>query len=346
MTPARGRDAEPIIIVGAGVVGASIASHLAREDRPVIVLERDEPGSGATGDSFAWVGIAKNPAEAYADPLKEIGAEEFGRLELDLTEPIGLRRAGAITWEDTVVQTRAFVAAHRARGHAVELLSGAEALDREPALRWAPEAVAFAPADGGVDPVALTRALLRDAEAHCAELRIGDPVRSLVTEDGRVVGVETDAGELRGSTVVLAAGTAIPALAATAGVRVEVDRSPCCLLRFRSPRPLVRGILSTPEFEIRQLDEVTIVAAEDVPAGFDGDPRELAAPTLEAIRNELHGGDRVELIDARIADRPIPPGGRPLLGFAEGVDGLYLACAHPAIMLAGAIGARVARDLA
>ncbi|KKI16947.1 MULTISPECIES: NAD(P)/FAD-dependent oxidoreductase [unclassified Leucobacter] len=345
MAPERRRQSRPIIVVGAGIVGAAIASHLAREDRPVVVLDGARPGSGATRDSFAWVGLAKNRADVFADPLRQLGAEEFERLVQDLPEPVGLRRSGAITWEDTVAQTRAFVAAHRARGHAVELLSAAAALEREPALRWAPDVVACAPDDGGVDPVALTRAMLRDAESHCAEIRLEEPVRSVLVEEGRVVGVETDAGEVRGSTVVLAAGTAIPALAATAGVRAEVESSPCALIRFRTPEPLVRGILSTPDFEIRQLDDTTLIAAEDVPPGFDGDPRELAEPTLRTIREELRGGDRVELIEAVIADRPIPAGGR-LLGFADGIDGLYLAAVHPAIMLAGAIGARVARDLA
>ncbi|MFF8327167.1 hypothetical protein ACH49M_16925 [Rhodococcus qingshengii] len=153
-------------------------------------------------------------------------------------------------------------------------------------------------------------------------------------------------GPVYGSATVLAAGTAIPGLAASAGVDVEVDASPCCLIRFSTPHPLVNGILSSPDFEIRQLDDTTLIAAEDVPVGFSGDARELAGPTLHAIRSQLEDGDQVELIEAVVADRPIPRGGRPLLGFAEGVSGLYLAATHPAIILAGAIGAHAAGDFA
>ena len=94
------------------------------------------------------------------------------------------------------------------------------------------------------------------------------------------------------------------------------------------------------------MDDTTLIAAEDVPVGFSGDVRELAGPTLNAIRSQLEDGDQVELIEAVVADRPIPRGGRPLLGFAEGVSGLYLAATHPAIILAGAIGAHVAGDFA
>lgn len=205
---------------------------------------------------------------------------------------------------------------------------------------------AYAPDDGGVDPVAFARSLMRGAEEYGATVHSGVSALGVLTEGARVCGVVTADGPVYGSTTVLAAGTAIPELAASAGVDVEVDASPCCLIRFSTPRTLVNGILSTPGFEIRQLDDTTLIAAEDVPVGFSGDARELAGPTLHAIRSQLEDGDHVELIEAVVADRPIPRGGRPLLGFAEGVSGLYLAAAHPAIILAGAIGAHVAGDFA
>ncbi len=119
-------------------------------------------------------------------------------------------------------------------------------------------------------------------------------------------GVMTADGPVYGSATVLAAGTAIPGLAASAGVDVEVDASPPrCLIRFSTPYPLVNGILSSPDFEIRQLDDTTLIAAEHVPVGFSGDARELAGPTLHAIRSQLEDGDQVELIEAVVADRPI-----------------------------------------
>ncbi|MBJ7476874.1 FAD-binding oxidoreductase [Rhodococcus sp. (in: high G+C Gram-positive bacteria)] len=346
MTQPNGRNDSPILVIGAGVVGASIAYHLARVGLRVTVLEHGSVAGGVTGNSFAWVGLSKSAAETYSDPFRQGAAVEFDRLERELVEPIGLRRRGAITWEETEAETRAFVDAHRALGHPVDLIGKEEILAREPGLRRAPVVAASAPDDGGVDPVAFARSLLRGAEEYGATVHSGVSALGVLTEGARVCGVVTADGPVYGSTTVLAAGTAIPGLAASAGVDVEVDASPCCLIRFSTPRTLVNGILSTPDFEIRQLDDTTLIAAEDVPVGFSGDARELAEPTLQAVRSPLVDGDHVELIEAVVADRPIPRGGRPLLGFAEGVSGLYLAAAHPAIILAGAIGAHVAGDFA
>jgi len=334
----------PIVVIGAGVIGASIAHHLARAGHEVVVLDRGTPGAGVTAASFAWVGIAKSSADAYAGSLRERARPEFDRVLTEITAPAGLRPFGAVTWEDSDALTRAFVSEHQAAGHRMELLTAHEARMREPSLRDAPDVVAYAPDDVGVDPVAYTRALLESAQAHGAEVRTGTTVLRLLFDDGRVQGVVTDRGELGAKSVVIAAGTASVGLAASVGVDIDVAGSPCCLLRFSTPRPLVRGILSTPEFEIRQLDDTTLLGAEDVPAGFSGDPRELAAPTLAAIHRSFVDTDEVRLQHAVIADRPMPAAGQPLIGPVAAMPGLHLAIAHPGVILSAEIGRQVAAD--
>lgn len=346
MLPRATHDERPVLVIGAGVVGASAAYHLARAGRQVTVIEHRRSASGVTRHSFAWVGTAKNEAAAFSLELRSVAAQEFARLENEIGAPMGLRRHGAITWESSDEKTREFVASHAALGHDVRLIDRPEVLLREPHLLDAPAVAAFAPDDAGVDPVSLTRALLRGAVTHGAVIREGVRATSIIAERHRAVGVQTEAGPIFGSAVVLAAGTATPALATSAGCGIEVDASPSCLIRFRTPEPLVRGILSTPDFEVRQLDDATLIAAEDVPEGFDGDALALAGPTLSAIHRLLNGGRQVTLLDAVVADRPVPRAGQPQLGFARDVSGLYLAAVHPAIILAGAIGAQIARDFA
>ncbi|WP_426170611.1 NAD(P)/FAD-dependent oxidoreductase [Microbacterium sp. DWRC1-3] len=332
----------PIVVIGAGVIGASIAHHLARAGREVVVLDSGTPGTGVTAASFAWVGIAKSPADAYAGSLRERARPEFDRVLTEITAPIGLRPFGALTWEESEERTRSFVSDHEAAGHRMKLITAYEARMREPSLRDVPDVVAYAPDDVGVDPVAFTRALLRSAQEHGAEVRTGTTVLRIVHDDGRVRGVATDRGVLAAKSVVLAAGTASTGLAASVGVDIDVAGSPCCLLRFSTPRPLVRGIVSAPEFEVRQLDDATLLAAEDVPAGFSGDPRELAVATLAAIRRSFVDADDVRLEHAVIADRPMPANGQPLVGPVPTMPGLHLAIAHPGVILSAEIGRQVA----
>lgn len=333
-----------VVVVGAGVVGASIAHHLARAGRDVVVLDGGAPAGGVTAASFAWVGLAKSSAEDYGDTMRGRAAFEFDRVKTELSSSIGLRRCGAITWEETDAATRAFVSAHQAAGHRMELIAGHDVSAHEPGLRHVPKIAAHAPDDLGIDPVAYTRSLLQSAQRHGAEVQVHTPVLSLLTDSGRVRGVLTGRGELAAVSVILAAGTGSVQLAGTIGVDIGVKASPCCLIRFSTPRPLVRGILSTPDLEIRQLDDTTLLAAEDVPVDFDGHPVDIAAPVIDVLRTHLKGAENLQLQQAVIADRPIPADGRPLVGPAPGAPGLYLAIAHPAVILSAVIGRQVAAD--
>lgn len=354
------RGGPPIVIVGAGVIGASIAHRLARGGHDMLVLDGADPGSAATSASFAWVGLSNSDASAFKDPLRararaafdrvlnELAATPAGSGASSLADGLEFRANGALSWEDSEALTREFVSGHRAAGHPVNLVTREEALSIEPALRNAPAVSAHSPGDAGIDPVALTRALLASAE-HCgAELRSGILVSRIVTEHGRAVGVETADGIIPASHVILAAGTGSPALAASAGAGAEVTLTPgpCALLRFAVEAPIVRGILATPELEIRQLDDATLIAAEDVPGGFTGDPAELAGPVLAAIAANLSETRGIRLVSAVIADRPMPASGVNLVGESTETPGLHLAIAHPGVILSAAIAERVAEGIA
>ena len=72
-----------VIVVGAGIVGAAIAYHLARQGAQVTVLEQDSPGSGVTRHSFAWINPhGEFPAAARA--LRAQALADYRRLQHEL----------------------------------------------------------------------------------------------------------------------------------------------------------------------------------------------------------------------------------------------------------------------
>ena len=71
------REGEPrpragIVVVGAGIVGASIGYHLARRGAEVTICEKRRPAAGATWDSFAWINAAGKRPRAYFELLLEV----------------------------------------------------------------------------------------------------------------------------------------------------------------------------------------------------------------------------------------------------------------------------------
>jgi glycine/D-amino acid oxidase-like deaminating enzyme len=183
--------------------------------------------------------------------------------------------------------------------------------------------------------VGVTERLIAGARDHAAQVHPGVPVTAVRRDAaGRVVGVETAAGPLSGATVVLTAGVATAALAAPLGIRVPVDPSPATLYRFRAPAGLVRTVVNTQDFDLRQVATDRIIAAADSPE-----------QTLAAVRSTFRGAASVELLGARVGARPMPADGEPIVGAVAGVPGLYLAVMHSAVTLAPAVGRLVAREL-
>jgi len=75
-----------VVVAGAGIMGASIAYHLARRGANVTVLEKQQPGSGATRNSFAWLNatFSKQPRSYYE--LNLAGIAGWRRLSLEFPD--------------------------------------------------------------------------------------------------------------------------------------------------------------------------------------------------------------------------------------------------------------------
>jgi len=72
-----------VVVIGAGIIGASIAYHLLQRGVVVIVIDGDQPGTAATGSSFAWINATlDNPKSYYGLRLQSM--LEYRRWEIEL----------------------------------------------------------------------------------------------------------------------------------------------------------------------------------------------------------------------------------------------------------------------
>ncbi|MEU0525265.1 NAD(P)/FAD-dependent oxidoreductase [Streptomyces niveus] len=314
-----------LVVVGAGIAGASVAYHAARAGASVTLVDAGRPGAGVTADSFAWIG-ASGVREGPAAGLRATATAEYHRLGAELP---GL----PVNWSGSLRWTREGGAPTAGIGQTI--VDAATLATLEPAVRQPPEWALWAPGDGSVDPVGVTERLVAGARAHGARVHPDTPVTAVRRDAaGRIAGVETAAGPLSGTTVVLAAGVATAALGASVGVRVPVEPSPSPLFRLSAPAGLVRTLVNTEDFDLRQVAPDRLIAAADSPE-----------QTLAAVRSTFRGAGSVELLGTSIGVRPMPADGEPIVGPVAEVPGLYVAVMHAAVTLAAAVGRLVAREL-
>jgi len=333
--------ARRIVVVGSGIVGASIALHLAREGASVRVLDRDSVGGLATRHSFAWINASWGNPRFYFDfPRHAMAAW----IALDESVPgLGLKRCGSLLWDLPPQALEAYCQEHASWGYGIRKVGRDEALAIEPGLATPPELAVHVAEEAMVEPVFAAQAML--GAAGISVEAIG--VTGLVTRNGRVVGVVTDKGHLPADQVVIAAGTASPQLLATAGVALSMTTPPG-LIAHSTPVPerLLKGMVMAPDVHVRQTAEGRLIAGSDFAGGDPGsDPQAMAQALVDKTRALVHGADGIELDFFTIGHRPTPADGFPLIGRPGDIDGLYLAAMHSGVTLAPLVGALAAKEI-
>ncbi len=332
-----------VVVVGAGIVGASLAYHLAAAGAAVTLVDKAFPASGATGRSFAWINVAHGVAADRARP-RNLAIGDYRRLERELGGALPIDWRGALTWSADPAASERAVAEHAAWGYDVRLVEARNIAVLEPNLVAPPPVAVYAPSEGALDPVAATGALVAAAGEKGARLIAHDGVAGLDRDDGgRIAGVRLGTGAVAADVVVLAAGAGSAALCAGIGVDLPVSRSPATLLRFRAPSGLVTRIVGNDEIEVREGRGGRLLAAADHAEGEARDA--LGGRVLAALRRRFRGAGDVALLGVETGWRPMPADGAPIVGFAPSAPNLYLAVMHAGIVMAPVVGRLAAGEI-
>lgn len=215
-----------VLIVGGGVIGSSIAYHLARQGRQVLVVERSSVAAAPVASWASAGGVrrqGRHPAEAK---LASEAIERWRTLEQELEADLHYRRGGNLVLaerDEEAEQLAAFVQQQQGLGFTdVRLVDRQEALSLAPELNDSVVAGSYSPSDGQADPARTTQAFAAAAQRHGAVYWTETTALALLAQNERVTGAQTGRGEVEAAHVVLAAGAWSDDLAATIGLHVPI----------------------------------------------------------------------------------------------------------------------------
>ena len=349
-----------VVIVGAGVIGATIAYHLSQRDEiDVTVLERDIPGAGASGHSFAWANaFGKDPRDYHT--LNRRALDMWYRLAHQLDADIGIHYGGEMRWESNpqrAAQLRQRIQQIQTWGYPCRLITRDEMLVLEPHLHpGTVSAASFSEADIHIETdrfidVCLQRACDRGAVVHPQTC-----VTGFVIRNGSVAAVKTADTEFPCDAVVLASGVQTTELASLAKTHIPQQRSPGIVIKTTLCAEVLHNVavIHAPpkdgnhqHLHLRQLSDGSLRIGQGSQEGINRDNSQQHADALLArAKAYLPAIADAEAIPTPVGYRPMPLDGFPVLGFTEAVQNLYIALMHSGVTLAPLVGEMATLEIA
>ena len=293
-------------VIGGGIIGASIGYHLAHRGAEVTLFERERPGSGATGNSFAWInaGYSKRPWEYFY--LNRLGMEAYRYLDQQLGGALQVQWGGSLQWHADAeraqrlrgnVRTEALLTEAEKAGLTIEVPCEVNGLD----IQW-----------GRLRGVTTSKGPI---ELDTLVIAAGVDTPRLAEKAGIKV-------PLRDSPGILAHTTPQPRLLE----RLAVALAPAGHLKQKPDGRVVTGLTfdGTPGLEpTREQGERQLqTAAQYVP--------QLKAAELERVT---------------LGWRVMPQDGYPIVGFPEGAPDIYIAAMHSGVTMGALMGRLVAHEI-
>lgn len=336
-----------VVVIGAGVVGCSVAYYLAREGISVTILERESIGSGAsthaTG-SLSLLGAEFSPGASFE--LARASDFEFQQLVPELESATGIdllyqRRASlrlALDEEEAdLIKSLMVWQQPHVKMHWID---AQEVHSIEPRLSPSIIGAVYEDESAQLDSYRLNLALCRGAELLGTDILYRE-VTGLVTNGTAISGVRTASGDISCSAVVVAAGTWSRAFTPSLGFPIPVRPLKGERLLLDYPGEPLPVLISSPKrgHMISRMDGFTSVGStggrdydrKEIFWGEEFDRQPTATARMELLRRAidvLPDLERAELVQQLAGSRPLSPDGKPIIGPVPGREGIMLATGH------------------
>ncbi|MCP4381047.1 MAG: FAD-dependent oxidoreductase [Hyphomicrobiales bacterium] len=355
-----------VVIVGGGVVGCSLAYHLAKlRQSDVVLLERKQLTCGTTWHAAGLVGQLR--ATQNMTRLAQYTAELFAGLEAETGQATGFVQYGSLslaTGKERFEELKRGASMARCFGLEVEVITASEAQSKWPLINVDDVAGAvFLPKDGKVNPIDVTHALAKGARNGGVRIFEDTGVTAIHKKGGRVTGVATDKGDIKADVVVNCAGMWARELGLMAGANIPLHAAEHFYIvtdnfdGMTPDLPVLRDPDNCAYFK-EDAGKLLLGAFEPVakPWGMEGIPEDFAFTELQPdfdhfepiLENAMKRLPALENVGVQLffnGPESFTPDDRYLLGPTPEVENFYVAAGFNSIGIQSAGGAgRVLAD--
>jgi sarcosine oxidase, subunit beta len=328
-----------VVIIGAGVIGASVAYHLAaRGCSQILVLDPgSEPGQGSTGRATG--GFRAQFSSEMNIRLSLLSREKLRRFSEEIGIDAGYRPYGYLFVASEQAVFDALLAARetqRAAGlHEVQLVSQLEIQQINPAIDSAGLLGGmFCPTDGFIRPLTLLQGYMQRAQERGVRFAYGTPCTGFQMDGSHIAAIRTPSATIAAGCVINAAGAWAALVGRYAGIDLPVTplrrqmalSDPCDLL----PEQMPMTVFADDGFHLRVRDGRVLLGWPDQPSPADPFDTTVSDRWVEQVTRRAHrcvprlAASRIDRERCWAGLYEMSPDKHALLGLAPGVDNFYL----------------------
>lgn len=356
------------IIVGAGVVGCSIAYHLTQVGLRVALIEQKHVGSGASGANFGMV--QSNDVEInHSIPMVKTGYARFDTLEEELGMSLEFKRVASLRLLSSEAQWN--TSKERASilpkvGIPYEYVPPERIPEIEPAvdIRGLYGAT-YASYQGQVNPFLLMWGFLRIANQKGMDIFTYTEVKEFIIKSGRIIGVKTNNNTIMGGVVILATAAWTRKLGKQFGMNWNIHTfRASAMVTERFEKLQIRNIITSADHIETEINgpedaELTVLALTQTPEGnfliaqadrpgevLDGKISHAAPQAMASMATRFFPILKsARIIRSWTAPTTYTDDGMPLLGFVKDIEGLILAASFRSAIVNSPIAGEIVTQL-
>lgn len=213
-----------IVIIGAGIMGSSLAYFLSKRGKDVVVLEKNEICSGTSSSTAAWLWPSDKRPECYGRLAKE-GYDIYLGLEEELGTSFEMTICGSVDPAKTEEEMEAFrnqCEYDRMLGYRARMLDAKEIVEEEPFISKDLKGGLLVETDGHINPFLLVNAYIQAAKKNGVEVNTFTEVESFKVTGNHIDEIITNKGSITADLVVCAAGIYSRKIGAMLGLDAHV----------------------------------------------------------------------------------------------------------------------------
>ena len=337
--------AREAIVIGAGIIGSSIAYELSKRGVKVTLIDKKAPGSACSGSSFSWIN-ATYPKKPYSYNLfSQLGINAFHLLQKELS--LNIKWNGSLEWSPKLEDQKKLIESVNElqsypRYSPTSLIGHRKANKLEPHINFkSNENIVYSRADGAIDPKDAISKMIDAIKKNGGSVLYPCKFEKIVETNDSYSTVKTSMGILKSEKIIFCNGIDIDN---SFNISFLKNPRPGVIIKTKPHKNLLNSVVYGPKVHAHQQSNGQLIIGEQITAPIKENSKDHLKRINTHFKNMVKGASDLRPSEVLIGWRPIPKDDLPIIGRFKNKS-LYIAVMHSGISLAAIVGNLVSQEI-